>query len=276
MTQTTLSGRWGQFARWLRAECGINDMRNITPACVHAYADERLQDGLAQSTVGNDVSAANVVLNHATRGHWPTLSPSAIAGPRDTVRREAPASLAADADRAARAALVAEPRAAVLYSLCRGSGMRSREASLADLDRLAREADLWGAVNIQEGAKGGRTAPRWVPLTEHGHAALAAALAARPAGSYNLLHPDETYRQWCNQELRRGRHALHAVGIRGYHDARAAYACARYAQLVGHPAPAVIGERRAGKAADRAARWVIASELGHGRTDVTLSYVGRA
>ena len=48
-------------------------------------------------------------------------------------------------------------------------------------------------------------------------------MAARPEGSKNLLRPGESYRAWREGELRAGREILHRHGIRGYHDARAAY-----------------------------------------------------
>ncbi|GAB4355652.1 MAG: hypothetical protein Kow0060_07760 [Methylohalobius crimeensis] len=47
-------------------------------------------------------------------------------------------------------------------------------------------------------------------------------------------------------------------------------------QLTGREAPVVAGRRTAGKDADRQARQVIAYELGHGRTDVTVAYLGSA
>ncbi len=59
-------------------------------------------------------------------------------------------------------------------------------------------------------------------------------------------------------------------------DLRAAYACERYAELTGHPAPVVAGHRSATREEDRAARTVIAQELGHGRIDVLGAYVGSA
>lgn len=274
-TQHTQGGRWTRFARWARAQ-GIRDMRDVEPAHVRAWAQERLEDGYAPHTVRNEVSGCNVVVRHASRGRWTALSPSAIAGPRDDVRRVAPATYDHETDQRARDALArsGQPRAAVAYGIIHSTGMRIREASLADLDRLNREAERYGQINIQEGSKGGRRAPRWVPVTERGRAALDAARAARPAGSSHLLRPDESYAQWRDGEQRRGRRALHDAGVRGYHDARAAYACHRYAQLTGHAAPVVAGVRSADKVADRAAREIIAVELGHGRAQVVASYVG--
>ena len=152
--------------------------------------------------------------------------------------------------------------------------MRSEEATKADLGRLSQEASRLGKVNVLEGTKGGRSAPRWVPVTADGRVAIQAALDARPAGSRNLLAPGESYAAWRSGELRDGREILHGHGAKGFHDARAAYACQRYKELTGHEAPAVAGHRGADRGADRAARAVIARELGHGRADVCRAYVG--
>lgn len=52
---------------------------------------------------------------------------------------------------------------AAIVLLARATGMRLREAILADLPRLSREANDLGRINIQDGTKGGRagaSAPR--------------------------------------------------------------------------------------------------------------------
>ena len=54
-------------------------------------------------------------------------------------------------------------RLAAIVLLARTTGMRLREAILADLPRLHREAEHLGRINIQDGTKGGRSgafAPR--------------------------------------------------------------------------------------------------------------------
>ncbi len=186
------------------------------------------EQGLAVSTAQNRISTINVVMGHAREGRWETVSPREVVGEaRSQVRTEAPATLCRGTYMAAVDALRAAglERSAAVLGLARELGMRSEEASKADLPRLMREADTRGNVNIQDGTKGGRDAPRWVPMTDAGRAALQAAMAARPDGSPNLLAPGETYRAWREGELRSGREILHEHGVRGYHDARAAYAC---------------------------------------------------
>jgi hypothetical protein len=270
------SERWSAFAGWAK-ENGIRDMRNISLDTIKEYAESMKSAGLAVATMHNRISTINTVMSHAREGQWQKISPvEAVGQARSQVRTEAPATL----DRTVYAAAISDmraaglDRAAAVLMLARELGMRSEEASKASLDRLAQEAASRGEINVQDGVKGGRTAPRWVPVTAAGREALRAAIAARPAGSQNLLAPGESYRGWREGELRAGRELLHDHGARGFHDARAAYACERYAALTGHQAPAVAGHRGADRAADRTARAVIAGEVGHGRPDVARAYVG--
>lgn len=269
------SERWAAFADWAK-ENGISDMRNITRDTIKEYADSMKLSGLAITTMQNRISTINVVMNYAREGAWQKISPVETVGQsRSQVRTEAPAML----DRTTYSEAISDlkaaglDRAAAALGLCREFGMRSEEATKADLDRLAKEATR-GEVNIQEGTKGGRDAPRWVAVTPAGREAIRAALQARPEGSKNLLAPVETYRQWREGELRAGREVLHSYGIRGYHDARAAFACQRYQEITGSPAPCASGHREADRETDRGARGVIAAELGHGRSDVCRAYLG--
>ncbi|WP_022949780.1 integrase domain-containing protein [Methylohalobius crimeensis] len=270
--------RWRLFDNWLKTQ-GIRDMRKVDRDLVERYAAYLRTQDLAAPTVQNRISTVNVVMRHAREGRWECVSPRALAGAaRSQVRQEAPVSLDRHTYGQARDSLreAGLDRAAAALALAREFGVRSKEATLADLTRWAKEAERYGKINVQEGTKGGRGAPRWVPVTEEGRKALAFALKVRPPGSErrNLIAPGENYAIWLHGELREGRDRLHEFGLRGYHDARAGYACERYKQMTGREAPVVAGRRTAGKDADRQARQVIAHELGHGRTDVTVAYLG--
>lgn len=71
-----------------------------------------------------------------------------------------------------------------------------------------------------------------------------------------------------------GRRQLHEFGIKGYHELRAAWACERYLQETGCPAPVMKGCQLYDPAVDAEARRIIARELGHDRTDVVAEYIG--
>ncbi len=169
-------------------------------------------------------------------------------------------------------------RAAAIVLLARATGMRLREAILADLPRLSREANELGRINIQDGTKGGRvgaSAPRWIAMDDHVRGALAFARQVSPAGSRNLIAPHESFLNLLQEIIRPARDILHVHNLKGFHELRAAYACERYAQITQHCAPINGGQCcQVDRNLDREARMQISYELGHGRIDVVAAYIG--
>lgn len=146
--------------------------------------------------------------------------------------------------------------------------MRLREAILADLPRLKREAEHYGKINIQNGTKGGRagaSAPRWITVNDHIRGALAFAHHVSPDGSHNLLAPNESYLDFQRGIVRPARDILHQYSLKGFHELRAAYACERYEQITHHPAPVNGGHCcQLDQHLDKDARVKISYELRHG------------
>jgi integrase len=171
-----------------------------------------------------------------------------------------------------------QQRAAAIVLLARATGMRLREAILADLPRLSREANDLGRINIQDGTKGGRagaSAPRWIAVVEHVRGALGFAQQASPAGSRNLIAPHESYQSVLQEIVRPARDILHAHNLKGFHELRAAYACERYERITQHHSPINGGKcYQLDQRLDREARRQISYELGHGRIDVVAAYIG--
>lgn len=169
-------------------------------------------------------------------------------------------------------------RAAALVLLARATGMRLREAILADLPRLSREADGVGRINIQDGTKGGRagaSVPRWIAVDDHIRGALEFARQESLGHSRNLIAPHESYLNFLQEIIRSARDILHANNLKGFHELRAAYACERYEQITQHPAPINGGKCcQVDRNLDREARRRISYELGHGRIDVLAAYTG--
>ena len=135
-------------------------------------------------------------------------------------------------------------------------------------------------MDVREGTKGGRgrEVERPVHVSECAMATLQrGAELQQELGGRNLIEPGGSWHQ-VNDSLRSEpvRAVMEVHGLQMYHDGRAAYACDRYQEITGHPAPTVAGSREASKEADREARQTIARELGHGRTDVVAAYVGSA
>lgn len=173
-------------------------------------------------------------------------------------------------------------RVSAIVGLARACGVRLREAILANLSRLHSEACNCGKINIQDGTKGGRKgayAERWIPATKAVETAIGYAMSVSPRSSKNLLKPDEIYIEFLRGPIGKARRNGFINIIKGFHELRAAYACQRYEQLTGHPAP-VISKRthlsEAEKDADRKARQIISSELGHNRIEITNAYLGSA
>ncbi|KWV89724.1 integrase [Pseudomonas veronii] len=281
------SDRWQAFVQWCRSEDGpgFNDARQIDRQTLLDYAGHlRLQvdqGELTNATAQNRLSSVNRTMA-ALRGDQYVKVPSpskALGTQRITVRTKNPQGQDHEhVIRIVEALREKHPRAAAIGQLVRATGMRLREAILADLPRLTREAEHYDKINIQEGTKGGRggaTPPRWIMVDDHIRDALRYAEQVSPKGSRNLLAPNERYLSFQQEVVRPVREILHSHDLKGFHELRAAYACERYQQITGHPAPVNGGRfNRRDPQLDRKARLVISYELGHGRVDVVSAYIG--
>lgn len=280
--------RWQAFVKWCRSEQGpgINDARQIDRKVLADYAAhlrEVVRRGdLAISTEQNRLSSVNRTMA-ALRGDQYVKLPSpskALGMQRTGVRHSVPEGQ----DRKQVMQIVDalcrghQQRAAAIVLLARATGMRLREAILADLPRLSREANDLGRINIQDGTKGGRagaSAPRWIAVTEHVRGALRFAQQMTPAGSRNLIAPHESYLGVLQEIIRPARDILHTHNLKGFHELRAAYACELYEQITHHPAPINGGQCcEVDRHLNREAQRQISYELGHGRVDVVAAYIG--
>ncbi|MDV6882694.1 integrase [Pseudomonas aeruginosa] len=280
--------RWQAFVKWCRSEQGpgINDARQVDRKVLADYAaylhDIVRRGDLAVSTAQNRISSVNRTMA-ALRGDQYVKLPSpskALGMQRTGVRQSVPQGQDCEHVKQIVNALCIQhhQRAAAIVLLARATGMRLREAILADLPRLSREADGLGKLNIQEGTKGGRagaSAPRWIPADSHVRDALKFARQISPAGSRNLIAPNESYLNVLQEIISPARGILHAHNLKGFHELRAAYACERYEQITQHRAPINGGQcRQVDSNLDLEARRQISYELGHGRIDVVAAYIG--
>lgn len=280
--------RWQAFVRWCRSEDGpgYNDARQLDRQTLQnyaAYLRQQIQQGkLCIATAHNRLSSVNRTLA-ALRGDQDVriASPSqALGQQRSNVRTHAPDGQDYQDVKRVALALTAQQheRVAAIVMLARTTGMRLREAILADLPRLHREAKHLGRINIQDGTKGGRSgasAARWIIANDQVNAALQWARAVSPTGSRNLLSQDESYAVFLRRTVLPARGILQTHGLKGFHELRAAYACERYQQLTGHAAPVQRPPGyRINHDLDRQARQKISLELGHYRVDVVSAYIG--
>lgn len=280
--------RWQAFVKWCRSDQGpgINDARQIDRKLLAEYAaylrDLVGRGDLAISTAQNRLSSVNRTMA-ALRGDQcvKLSSPSKALGMQRTgVRHSVPKGQDRDQVRQIVDALCSRDqlRVAAIDMLARSTGMRLREAILADLPRLSREANDFGKINIQDGTKGGRagaSAPRWIAVDNHVRVALRFSRQVSPAGSRNLIAPYESYLNLLRQIIRAARDILHAHNLNGIYELRAAYAIERYEQITQHHAPINGGNScEVDRNLDREARRQISYELGHGRIDVVAAYIG--
>lgn len=274
--------------RWCRSEDGpgVNDARQIDRKTLLDYAGhlrQQVEQGeLAIATAQNRLSSVNRTLA-ALRGdqYVKVPSPSKALGMRRTsLRRSVPQGQDCEQVKRIVEVLCAhqQPRTAAITQLARATGKRLREAILADLPRLKREAEQYSKINIQDDTKGGRSgasAPRWITVDEHIPDALWFAEQVSPDGSRNLLAPNESYLDFLQGIVRPARDILHTHKLKGFHELRAAYACERYEQITHHPAPINGGSYyQLDRRLDQDARVKISYELGHGRIDVVSAYIG--
>jgi integrase len=280
--------RWQAFVKWCRSEQGpgINDARQIDRKVLADYAaylrDVVRRGDLAVSTAQNRLSSVNRTMVALRSDQCVKLSsPSKALGmQRSGVRQSVPQGQNREQVKQIVDALCSrhQLRAAAIVLLARATGMRLREAILADLPRLSREAKELGRINIQDGTKGGRagaSAPRWIEVDDHVRGALGFAGQVSPTGSRNLIAPHESYVNVLQEFIRPARHILHVHNLKGFHDLRAAYACERYEHITQHRAPINGGQCcQIDRCLDRETRRQISYELGHGRIDVVAAYIG--
>lgn len=282
------SDRWQAFVRWCRSEDGpgFNDARQIDRQTLLDYAGylrQQVEQGeLAIATAQNRLSSVNRTMA-ALRGdqYVKVSSPSKALGlQRTTVRTATPQGQDREQVKRIVEALCEYqlPRAAAIVQLARATGMRLREAILADLPRLKHEAEQYGKINIQDGTKGGRSgasAPRWIREDDHIRDALRFAEKVSPDDSRNLLAPNERYLDFLQGIVGPARDILYKNNLKGFHELRAAYACERYEQITHHPAPINGGHcYQFNRHLDQEARVQISYELGHGRIGVVSAYIG--
>ncbi|MEJ8866876.1 integrase [Pseudomonas jessenii] len=280
--------RWLAFVKWCRSEqgSGINDSRLIDRKVLADYAtylrDQVGRGDLAVSTAQNRLSSVNRTMA-ALRGDQYVKLPSpskALGMQRTGVRHSVPQGQDREQVKQIVNVLCSgdQLRAAAIVLLARTTGMRLREAILADLPRLSREAKDFGKINIQDGTKGGRagaSSPRWIAADDHIRGTLGFAEQVSSVGSRNLIAPNESYLNVLQEIVRPAREILHAHNLKGFHELRAAYACERYEQITQNRAPINGGKCwQTDRRLDREARRQISYELGHGRIDVVAAYIG--
>lgn len=279
-TKASHEDRWKQFADYLK-QAGINDVRKIDRNVLEQYAGylKALVDGeeISVAYAQNLLSTVNVVLETMRKNKTLAIKPAQWVGKRSHVRTTVPNSLEQTALKKPIELLNqnGQERTALIIDLTRTFGLRFREASLFNAKQAIKQAERLGRINITLGTKGGRGkgSDRWIPVDEK-QLHLLNRTAQSQDKADNLIPPDNSYTQWRNHAYYEWSKANKDTDINGFHDMRAAYACERYRDITGSPAPVVAGKRQAEKALDTQARRILSQELGHNRLDVLAAYIG--
>lgn len=274
-TVATHTERFKKFADFCRAT-GIKEARQINRDMLQAYAkmlgDLVKHDEMKVSTAQNLVSTVNTVMRAFRQDQQVWVSPHQMVGKRSTIRATIPQYCGREQVTILNSSLRqhGEERVAAMVGLARELGVRFKEAVLINAKIGLSESMRCGRVTIAAGTKGGR--PRELAITsERQIQALRDAVTAQE-GSLNMIIGGSNYEEYRNHAY----YEFYRAGGSHFHDLRAAYACDRYQQITGYPAPVLrqAGDPKPGRGADNAARETIARELGHNRVDVVSEYIG--
>ena len=273
----THTQRFGEFRDFCK-ENGIGRMERVTPELVREYGQiqaDRVDAGeISPAYAQNLVSSVNSVMKAATRNEWRSVSPTKECNiPARNNVRTTPTVGRENAERGVQALREQGlERQAAMVALARDLGLRAKEASLFDAKTALQQAENQGKISITDGTKGGRE--RELTIQNERQLETLRTAAAVQGDGRGVMPADKNWVQWQRGGLKEGREALqNAVGCRGYHELRAEYACQRYGALTGNVSPCN-GGTITDRQADLEARQTIAEELGHGRVDVLVSYIG--
>jgi integrase len=163
-----------------------------------------------------------------------------------------------------------DPRVALQLELQAAFGLRAREA----MQLRPHLADKGTYLSITHGTKGGRDRVETIRTSEQ-RELLERAKTFSPTPSSSTSDPQRRLHQWKNHyyQVVRSCGITRKDGITS-HGLRHGYANDRFGELTGCDSP-VRGGGPVDRDMDRAARQVVAEELGHSREGVTTHYLGR-
>ncbi len=280
-TRFTHHSRFEHCLDWLsELDSPIRDLRKITLAHAVAYS-EALANSVASgemevSYAQNLISTVNVAMRAVRRDQAIWLSPADAVGKRSYIRTILPM---ATWDKVIEAVQLAEAkgnyRGAALVLLWRAFGMRFREAALADLHRMKAEADIYNAVWILEGTKGGfKSEDRRIPVESVQWQALDYALHNISSSGTCLIDTNNSLIEFLNRHANPMRPILKHVGIQCPKDLRAENFIEVYERTSGQLAPL----KQVGaydREADSVGREAVGHQGGHKRPTISSSYVGK-
>ena len=278
-TVAKYGGHFKRFADVFLYPHGVRRLEQVRRKHVLDYGEAVANDVYVEDygvqTGHARITSINVVMDIATHGNWESVGAVSDCDlpERDYIRTLVPHALDWDeADRIIQLAIDSDSDAGHIAALARTLGLRAREAILFDSSEGLKEALQYGYVIVVRGTKGGR--PRRVTVTQT-RQIQALECAAMAQGRRNCLIPQAlNYVQFLDGAVRKVRDVIKSLGLTGFHELRASYACDYYQRHAGFPAPCVQGGKPADKQVDAMVRKMLSPELGHNRIDIVGAYVG--
>ncbi|MCR9188520.1 MAG: hypothetical protein NXH96_06965 [Alteromonadaceae bacterium] len=280
-TRYTHHARFKLVLVWLsKLDPPIRDLRDITSAHAVAYAEHLAAavatGGMEVAYAQNLISTVNTVMRAIRLDKEIWLSPSDAVGKRSYIRTVLPM---ASWDKVIEAVRLAEKagnyRGAALILLWRAFGMRLREAALADLHRMRSEAEMYRAVWIWEGTKGGFVSEdRWIPVESVQWQALDYAIHTISDTGTCLIDTNSSLKEFLARHAPPIRKVLKQVGIKSPKELRAENFIELYERESGQAAPL----KQSGpfdRGADLRGREVVGKSGGHKRPTVSSAYIGK-
>jgi hypothetical protein len=251
-------------------EKGCGDLRaqNLKPKHIEMVADHWIAEGLSPGTIKNRMSQLRWVAQKIGKPNI-VMRTNAAYGIPDRVY-VTNVSKARELDRT-QLDSVTDPYVVLSLQLQAAFGLR-REESIKIVPARADRGDR--LVLKDSWCKGGR--PRQIPLRTMEQRQLVDQARVLAGGKSLVAAGYRTYRDYLNHF----RYVCDRAGIHKVHGHRHLYAQTRYRELTGCVCPARGGPTArkltaTEKAIDRHARLVISRELGHGREQITATYLGR-
>ena len=276
-----------KFVAFLQAEHGIKTLNQIERSHVQSFAEhlnERHENGtLRDASPSTMLSGVNSAMKIARQDSKLLVNPVREAGLPSrthisTVDRSASQADHDDAKSAISARLAAQ------LDLQREIGLRFKESSLINAQKILHEAETKGQIRIFSGTKGAR--PRELPITSQAQIDALRQAANIQGKDRSLVPNHQTWAQYQNQSYRE----ITATKIDGFHSERHHYANSRYESITGVKSPVQAGVEHKqhithianqmgislleAKQLDFRARMLVSHELGHSRISITNNYLG--
>ncbi len=283
----TMADRWSTFAAFSRQELGVSDMRRLDTEHLRQYGDhlrDRLERGeIGPATAQNALSTVNRVLEIARGDREVRLNPVREAGLPERSGVATTDRAVSQADHQSALAALPERLGAMLETQ-RALGLRFEESAKLDAKNALAQAERTGLVRVEQGTKGGLA--RDVPITRPEQVQALRQAAAVQGADRSMIPAQQSYAKFRSEAYQ----AIREQSIQ-CHGERHAYAQSRYEALTGVACPVAAGiehgrphiehmatqlgiSTQEARALDQEARSQVASELGHGRIDVTNAYLG--